>query len=141
MKSTLKIFLSILILKNSLLFSQDKNKILILINDSIKYKILLIGPTILPDEKYQPTKQIVLINLSDEEKNYYQTLSINEWVKLLSDTKTDWATNLILYWLFEKEASKLKLGKNKWKKIYKAKEIDVWKSFLVDNISKANWIR
>ena len=141
MKLVFKILLLILVCKGNLILGQHMENSFILTNDSIKYKILLTGGPLEKGNKYKPSKYAVVMSLSKEVKEEYKKMTYDKWVNLLSESNTDWSSNIILYWLFDKDANKLEIGKDKWKETRKKKDLDAWNNFLKENLKKANWDR
>lgn len=71
-------------------------------NRTIKYNILLVAcDTCAPihDIGYR-----VRISLSAKEDSIIKHISKRQWLSMLNDKKTDFATNLLLYQLYEREA-------------------------------------
>ena len=71
-------------------------------NRTIKYNIMLVAcDTCAPihDIGYR-----VLISLSAKEDSIIKHISKRQWLSMLNDKKTDFAANLLLYQLYEREA-------------------------------------
>lgn len=71
-------------------------------NRTIKYNILLVAcDTCAPihDIGYR-----VIISLSAKEDSIIKHISKRQWLSMLNDKKTDFAANLLLYQLYEREA-------------------------------------
>jgi hypothetical protein len=63
---------------------------------------------------------------------YFKTLSSTEWISLLNDPEKDWAANLVLYQIYERDATVFKIikGRNEWIGVLRQSDISYWKSFL-----------
>ena len=46
----------------------------------------------------------VMVELTDKEKGEAKKIHCKEWESLLNDVRRDWAANLILYYLYKKDA-------------------------------------
>jgi hypothetical protein len=77
----------------------------------------------------------IQVNLSDEVRNLYKKLTIQQIQFALSDSKTDWAINLFLYELYKKSATKFLVIKNRedWLKGEKAEDIKFWTETILKN--------
>jgi hypothetical protein len=71
-------------------------------------------------------------NLSNSEIERYKSFSLETWLKLLNDENTDWAANLILYDIYDRNAFMLAQNNNKntWRKFMKQDDIKYWKQSL-----------
>ncbi len=82
----------------------------------------------------EPTRYIVKIEFPDVYKSEVNTWSRQEWLRNLRTETSDFSTNLILYWITQKDATLLKermpLG---WRKHGKAQDIRYWKRYLKRN--------
>jgi hypothetical protein len=67
--------------------------------------------------------------LSGSDKKRAGKLRNSDWIKLLTDEKTDWATNLYLYDINRKEASVFEVINTdvNWRKCCKEKDVAFWK--------------
>ncbi len=70
----------------------------------------------------------IVVNLSEEKLEEIQNITPTEWLELLNNEKTDWAANLVLYYLNDKDALILSrhIDCAKWKKTLKKDDIDYW---------------
>lgn len=82
-----------------------------------------------------PSKYIVMLNVSDNERKYYASLSRTGWLKLLKQSDSDYGTNLVLYFFTEKDAI-LILDKHReaWLRTSKNDDLDYWSNYLKCNI-------
>ena len=122
---------SLILLGPLMVFSQEKamnaNRI---DNDSIKFEIIMVSSNLLALPP-SPRQYLVYIEFSDEQLRELASFKPNYWYKLLEDTKTDWATNLILYSLHQKDAFLIKENDQfEWRLLEKRSDIGYWKSYL-----------
>ncbi|MEP6844619.1 MAG: hypothetical protein ABI861_01385 [Panacibacter sp.] len=98
-------------------------------NDSIKYNLTLVTAGVY--NRDQAMAYYVSIILPKDFAKFLKTQNVAFWSKRIMDDKSDWATNLILYYLNQKDASLLMIydSREKWLQI-KDNEIDSWKQFL-----------
>lgn len=86
-------------------------------------------------------KHLVVIKFSKNLKEEVSKWKYSDVLKFLSDDKTDWATNLILYYIYQKDAFMLLNSKRaKWAINLKAVDMEYWRKFLADtnNFKKVN---
>lgn len=111
--------------------AQNKNFIL---NDSVKYDFARVSMQIIGKKYFISSMEIVLVVLTDGQKQIIKNIKKAEWLKLLVNDSTDWGANIILYNLYERDAVQYKinitnryyyLGLNE-----KKKEIKYWKAHL-----------
>lgn len=130
MKKLAFLFFTLIVLNN--LFGQTINSFIY--NDSIHYRFGYVGMKFIDDKTIEPSKYIVVINLSKNEKERVVALKKNDWLKLLSNSKTDWAANLLLYNLYKRNAIEYYVNiknRNIWILLNKKKEeIRYWKKML-----------
>lgn len=99
-------------------------------NRTIKYNIMLVAcDTCAPihDIGYR-----VIISLSAREDSLIRHISKGQWLSMLNDKKTDFAANLLLYRLYEREAIVLLYNNNanKWRQSMKADDLHYWQQTL-----------
>lgn len=102
-------------------------------NDSIRYDVLSVAPTLKATNKIRVTKYFVTVNISQNERRKYKKLNYKQWLLLLENNKTDWATNLILYDLYEKNANSFFFdikSRKQWVVSQKEKDIKYWGKYL-----------
>jgi hypothetical protein len=111
-----------------------KSQIQFINNKDLKYKII-----ILACDTCAPISNIgyrVLVVLSNNERKLVKKIKYDEWNLLLNSEKSDWAANLVLYNLFDKDAFLLARNpsRNLWVKYLKKDDIEFWhKKFLKQN--------
>jgi hypothetical protein len=105
-----------------------------LYNDSLKYNLFRPNLKLVDSNvvEISPTRVEVVLRNADRKK--LENLKRSEWIKLLSDEKTDWAANIFLYDITKKDASTFEVVQNKeaWRKCCKANDLDFWKKTLKD---------
>lgn len=102
-------------------------------NDSIKFGTGTTMIQFLDSNKFTGGDYRVVLKLSKPRRDSLKQITNKEWLALLADNKTDWAANVCLYSLYEKDA--ITIGgvrsANEWKKYHYYKEdIDYWKALL-----------
>ncbi len=82
----------------------------------------------------EPTSYIVKIEFPDVYKSEVNTWSRQEWLRNLRTETSDFSTNLILYWITQRDATLLKERMpSGWRKHGKAQDIRYWKQYLRRN--------
>lgn len=99
-------------------------------NRTIKYNILLVAcDTCAPihDIGYR-----VRISLSAKEDSIIKHISKRQWLSMLNDKKTDFAANLLLYQLYEREAIMFLQIKDAsdWRLAMKENDLHYWQQTL-----------
>jgi hypothetical protein len=135
----MKLIISVIMLlfiQINILFGQIKFKLNDLSKDSIEYVILLKSSKG-SDGLLKNDGNFIGIRFDTTEINYLKSLNYTEWIKLLKSNYSDWATNLILYCLFDREATIFTYGINRedWVKEKKNEDIEYWKAFLSDSMN------
>lgn len=74
----------------------------------------------------------ITVDISEKEEEIARQLSYNTWITLLNDPKKDWAANLVLYYIFNKDAVPLYHIKNRrhWIKYVKNEDLRFWQEQL-----------
>ena len=99
-------------------------------NRTIKYKIMKVAcDTCAPihDIGYR-----VIISLSAKEDSIIKHISKGQWLSMLNDKKTDFAANLLLYRLYEREGIVLLHYNNapEWRQAMKENDLHYWQQTL-----------
>ena len=99
-------------------------------NDKIKYSIVLAScDSCFPimTKGYR-----IRTNLTEEQKEIVHSLTFKDWAYLLNDSKSDWAANLTLYEIFDKDAISLYSfnSRKKWIKYFKGEDLAFWEQKL-----------
>jgi hypothetical protein len=95
-------------------------------NKKIKYSIVLMSC-----DTCVPIKNLgyrVKMQLSKEEKIRVRSITSDAWKALLNNCNSDWASNLILYSLYDKDAFLLSKNNDRelWVKYLKKEDFDFW---------------
>lgn len=133
----MKIFISVMVLLLSISSCNGQNKkhqkkesskmnLSFIDNKKLNYSIVL-----MTCDTCVPIKNIgyrVVVTLTKKEKEIINKIDKATWLKLLSDSNKDFATNLILYSIYNKDA--FILSKNdeqgEWKKYRKDEDLKFW---------------
>ena len=124
-----------LFLSSSFLIAQ-KSKVLI-DNKNAKYIIKRKGLEIDSTGKVMPTTYLVCMDINKKLQKRVASKTYSNWVELLTDEKTDWATNLILYCVFKKDAflfSSAETNREEWVRASKEEDVKYWKNFLKEKV-------
>ena len=100
--TTLKIILYLIFMMTISLRGFSQNKFSLCHNDSLKYNFGRVSMKMINMNEVIPSKYIVVVDLDDEQALILKNITKNTWLKLLKDTTTDWASNLLLYHLKKK---------------------------------------
>jgi hypothetical protein len=67
-------------------------------------------------------------NITTEQLGIANKLTYSDWLNMLNSSKSDWAANLILYQIFDKDAVSFFSFNNrsKWIKYFKGQDIEYW---------------
>lgn len=100
-------------------------------NDSIHYDIIYVSHSVLSKESSYISRHYVRIRMPQNYKKYLLGKDTVFWSEHLRDENSDWATNLILYYLFDRDASTMIIydKRKKWLNV-KKNEIEYWEKFL-----------
>ena len=96
-------------------------------NNKVKYTIGLISC-----DSCFPVMSIgyrISTNLTENQIKLASMLTFNDWLLLLNNKKSDWAANLVLYQIFDKDAIPLyHIGNRaRWLKYLKKEDLAFWK--------------
>jgi hypothetical protein len=107
-------------------------------NDSIRYGFAYQSGEYY-GKKLKLAKHVVDIKLTKEEVREINKLSYKEWISLPEHEKTDFAFNLVLYYIYEKDAALLVDEKMQdWKQYQKTNDVNYWKNALKKQRKKLN---
>lgn len=119
------VFSSCIAQNNKTSSSCSKNDIKFINNKSLDYSIV-----ILSCDTCAPIKNIgyrVITNLNSSQEKIIKGITQDCWLQLLSDEKTDWAANLILYEIYKKDALLLSRSNElDWRKYLKKEDLEDW---------------
>ena len=101
-------------------------------NDSFKFTIIRISPKFIDSNRIEPSITIVESSISKRDKEKIENLKYSDWFKLLTNEKTDWATNLYLYEIYRRDASIFENVKDikSWRFCCKKEDLDFWRKTL-----------
>lgn len=102
-------------------------------NITAKFTVLRTSLQLLDSTRISPPRYMIDVKLSESEKKQLKALSKSFWIDCLQNTKTDWAANLLLYDLYEKDAifywNKIKT-RSDWILIGKIEDLAYWSNKL-----------
>jgi hypothetical protein len=100
-------------------------------NDSVRYDIIYVSHGVLSKDSNHISKHYIRVRMSKVYRNYLVKKDSVFWLDRLRNDRSDWATNLILYYLYDKDASTLIVfnDRKKWLRI-KYDDIRYWRKFL-----------
>ncbi|MDJ1493713.1 hypothetical protein QNI19_12290 [Cytophagaceae bacterium DM2B3-1] len=108
-----------------------QNEFTFLTNSTIKFEV---GKTLMKfigNNKAIPGKYLIHVQVDSTYKKEFMKLGKNKLLELLTDPQTDWATNLLLYDIFKKDAFLWwETGIKDWKLVIKDEDILYWNSTL-----------
>jgi hypothetical protein len=131
MKVNLLYIVSFIFLMLSKAHGQDKTKFIS--NNSIRFEILRQGLEMIDTNTITPTKYFIKVDLTKKQRRLLKSFSREDWIRLLNDSKSDWAANLVLYDTYEKDAilfNTVLKTRNEWEISAKEKDINYWSGFL-----------
>ncbi|NNV55077.1 hypothetical protein [Limnovirga soli] len=122
------VFLGLLLITN-IGYSQLNGIYKYINNDSIQYKVLL---TYREDSlgDFLPSIYTVSVKIKDSSMlNTIKSLSNSDWLKLLTNEKSDWAANLLLYNLYNKDATRFTVirTRDNWISRRKNEDVEYWR--------------
>ena len=101
-------------------------------NDSLTYRLGLVTQSLVSKKKDRPVGYFVTMNMSKRIKKQLLKKSLSFWLDNLTNEKSHWATNIVLYYIYEREAMAIAAINDKrenWLQI-KENEIEYWGKFL-----------
>ena len=110
---------------------QKKTKFLS--NESIRFEILKESLQLIDTNMISPAKYFIKVDLSAKQRKILMSLSKQDWLKLLQDSKSDWAANLALYDVYLRDAilfNTVLKDKEVWKLSAKEKDVSYWNLYL-----------
>ena len=109
------------------------NRICGIKNELIKYNLFYTGLKLIGEKKAIPSKYTINVRMTKDELKCIKLLKRNDWLKLLADTTTDWAANLILYDRYQLDAILYYViikSRVDWILTIKQKDIRYWRKTL-----------
>lgn len=103
--------------------------------DVVFYIEISSNPLIVKDDKIYSggwNYRVTVENITEIEKEKFKKIPFEMWLQLLENQNTDWAANLILYDIYERDAALLarRDDKNRWREYMKYEDINYWKEIL-----------
>ncbi|HEX7847222.1 MAG TPA: hypothetical protein VF476_15585 [Chitinophagaceae bacterium] len=101
-------------------------------NAKISYTMFRSSPVFSDSTIVVDPKNLVRLSISKDCKNQSRQISTKEWLALLNDDNSDWIANLLLYELYERDATIFIVIKRRedWVSTYKDSDIIYWKEKL-----------
>ncbi len=119
--------------QNVTLKSIEDTNILWISNDKLEYYTVMRScDTCIPIRTLAGL--FVEVNITEKQKFLLKRVTYNQWLSLLNDDKTDWAANILLYYMYNKDAISLADDKKTWLLYFKNKDIEYWRRFLQNRI-------
>lgn len=115
--------------------SQNTGLCLLVKNENLRFTIWNISPVFNDSEIIVEPNIVVHVSIPDSIKRRFKNISVNEWINLLENIESDWAANLILYEIYEKNALVFEFVKKRedWVRMYRKEDIEYWKQKLKGN--------
>jgi hypothetical protein len=100
-------------------------------NATFQYEVARYSSKFLPGGKVKPTTYMITTSVSEEVKEEIRMLDTHLLLDLLNNEGTDWATNLVLYEIFKKDASLIWfINREDWLLAGKTEDLYYWWHFL-----------
>lgn len=114
--------------KSKLKSSSQKMDLSFIDNRKVKYSIVIMACDTC--EPIESKGYRVVVDLTNDQKKLARTLDNASWIKLLKHSSSDFAANLILYQLYDRNASLFleDYQQNEWRKFDKQKDLEFWRS-------------
>lgn len=107
-----------------------RNEIVMISNDSISWELLRKSLNILSNDSIEKSKFFIEIKNYEKQIEYIKMLDNKSIMKLLQDEKTDWATNLLLYAINNRDADLFFVFRVKtrlvWIEFLKEEDLKYW---------------
>lgn len=108
-----------------------QNKIKFIKNKTIKFEVVRKSFEFIDTNNIVPAKYFIKVNSNSNQRKEIKTLTSEDWKKLLNDTHSDWAANLILYDMYERNAFFFIIkNKRKWRMFQMERDIQYWSEHL-----------
>ena len=129
------LILNFALITMTLYSQQDSLESKIFNNDSIKWDISTVSPSEATLHKDGVIRRYIYMRLTKKERNYLLTKDSAFWFNHLNSEQCDWATNLVLYYIFRKDATEFHIynSREKWLKV-KKDELEYWRKTLPANL-------
>ena len=100
-------------------------------NKKLKHSIALMAcDTCAPMVDIMDIGYRVVVKLSEKDREVLKKIQPETWLNLLEGNSTDYASNLILYDIYDKDALRFNVCKDikTWRKYFKKEDFDFWKA-------------
>lgn len=102
-------------------------------NDSIKFRYGFRTPSLF-DKHPVPSYYVIHVTINKEQRIAAKGVNRECWIRLLKDKSTDWAANLILYDLYQKDATDFRIldlkSRDDWVLEIRQRDISYWTKYL-----------
>lgn len=128
----LRILILIFVMSVMQVSGQDKSIIKYINNDSIKFELLMTMPDF-ENGVYHSDYILAVNNIDSIGHGLIKQINRNQWMRLLKDSKSDWAANIILYSMYKRSAGIFRVAvktRDNWVENNMKADIAYWDSFL-----------
>jgi hypothetical protein len=120
----------------NIMYAQDKKTPAWLNNDSIHYTLGYQSGKY-TDSTATLSKYVVSVDINKKQAKEINNFTYETWISLLEDEKTDFAANLLLYDIYNKNANLFfDLQMHDWEKFNKKDDVNYWIQELKKGIKK-----
>jgi hypothetical protein len=102
-------------------------------NKTIKFHVVRKSMELIDTNMIVPSKYFIRVELNNKQRSVIKNYTSADWMKLLNNVQSDWAANLILYEMHERDAflfwSVVK-NKERWRLSAKEEDIKYWNEHL-----------
>ena len=131
MKSKKLFYFFIVLLFTNTLNSQNLDEFAWVNNKDIKYEFVRTSLKLISLDTVVPSKVLVQVNIKDSSFLPIDSLDKQMLLNNLINENRDWATNLLLYSIYEKDAYLLKdIDRSEWTLYGKKEDLKYWIKFL-----------
>lgn len=131
MKSKKLFYFFIVLLFTNTLPSQNLDEFAWVNNKDIKYEFVRTSLKLISLDTVVPSKVLVQVNIKDSSFLPIDSLDKQMLLNNLINENRDWATNLLLYSIYEKDAYLLKdIDRSEWTLYGKKEDLKYWIKFL-----------
>jgi hypothetical protein len=112
---------------------KGQKKIAFIKNETIKFQVLRKSMEFIDTNNIVPSKYLIRVDLNEKQQKEVKILTKEDWMKLLKGIHTDWAANLILYYMYERDAFlyySFINNKERWRLTEKKNDIQYWSEHL-----------
>lgn len=134
----MKFFFSVILIFLATILQGQSCENLQIANDAFKFRVRRTTIQFYDKNNVTPSKNLIRTDINDSMRMCIKKIDYNEWLTLLLNEKSDWTANLLLYELYQKDATKFKVIQNRddWINSYKKEDVEYWTAVLSDKLSK-----